>query len=218
MALDPRRRARQLAKKAAAAKRRGRQRSGESQHGSIYRLDLIRQAARYPLYECHMGDGLPESGFGTVIVSRRSGTIVASGVFLLDTWCLGVKNCFTRIQPERDYMKMMESLREREDLMEIDAACARKQVEGAVAYARDLGFEPNADYGVASQLFGDIDTGGCEQEFVFGKDGKPFFVSGPTDTPARIEKIMRTLERRCGPGGSDFMVHMPSDDLDGDGI
>jgi hypothetical protein len=41
---------------------------------------------------------------------------------------------------------------------------------------------------------------------VFGKDGKPFFMSGPYDTPARCRRIIDTLTRRCGPEGFHYTV------------
>ena len=42
--------------------------------------------------------------------------------------------------------------------------------------------------------------------FQFGKDGKPFYMSGPYDTPARIDRIMRALTARVGPDGFDYVV------------
>jgi len=216
MALDSRRRAKQLAKKAAAAKARAREKKHGSSHGSPYRLDLIRQTAKYPVYECYMRRGLLEEGFGTVLISRKMGAMVASGVFLIDSFCLGVKSCFPRIQPEVAYWAMLESMQDREDLIGTDAACARKLVEGAVAFARDLGFEPDEDYGAARLIFGDIDPAACPQTYTFGKDGKPLFISGPYDTAERIKKIMNTLARRCGPDGYHFIINANPYDSDND--
>ena len=42
--------------------------------------------------------------------------------------------------------------------------------------------------------------------FQFGKDGKPFYVSGPYDSPVKSRRIVDTLEKRCGPGGYDYLV------------
>ena len=65
---------------------------------------------------------------------------------------------------------------------------------------------PHVDYPPAGALFGDIDAGVCRTEYEFGKDGKPLYVSGPYDTPAKIRKIMRTLTEKVGEGNFDFMV------------
>jgi hypothetical protein len=59
-------------------------------------------------------------------------------------------------------------------------------------------------------LFGDIDSDVCTQEFVFGKDGKPFYVSSPNDSPGRVRAIMKQLGDRCGgPDGFHFMIASP---------
>lgn len=83
-------------------------------------------------------------------------------------------------------------------------------VEGAFAYAEDLGFSPDPDYHWVNALFGDIDSNICTQEFEFGEEGKPYYVSGPNDSPARIRAVMEQLTRRCGgPDGFHFMMASP---------
>jgi hypothetical protein len=41
---------------------------------------------------------------------------------------------------------------------------------------------------------------------VFGKDDKPFYIQGPSDSPARVERILRALEVRCGEGGYHYII------------
>jgi hypothetical protein len=86
------------------------------------------------------------------------------------------------------------------------AGCARQLVEGSEAYARELGFNPHADYQRTRQIFGDLDATACPILYVFGKDGKPFFMSGPYDTPARCRRSIDTLTRHCGLEGCHFTV------------
>src|SRR5260221_1818025 len=88
---------------------------------------------------------------------------------------------------------------------EIPPAPARRFVEPAVAYARNLGFPPHPDYHRAKLIFGEIDAAEASEELEFGKDGKPFFIAGPNDNQARCRQILATLERSCGPSGSHFM-------------
>ncbi|MFQ5825644.1 MAG: hypothetical protein ACE5JB_16520, partial [bacterium] len=78
--------------------------------------------------------------------------------------------------------------------------------EGAVAYAKDLGFSPHPDYRIANKILGDIDPDVCPMSFEFGKDGKPFFIAGPYDTPKKCKMIMDTLTKRCGQDGFHYMV------------
>jgi hypothetical protein len=39
----------------------------------------------------------------------------------------------------------------------------------------------------------------------FGRDGKPFYVSGPYDKPGAV---VETLEATVGAGNYDYMVHV----------
>jgi hypothetical protein len=83
-------------------------------------------------------------------------------------------------------------------------------IEGALAYAADLGFSPDPDYYRVKALFGDIDSSACTQEFEFGEDGKPYYVSGPNDSPTHIRAVMKQLSLRCGgPEGFHFMIASP---------
>ena len=91
--------------------------------------------------------------------------------------------------------------------------CAVKLVEGAAAYAGNLGLAPHPDYHKAKRIFGDIDAGLCPQEFVYGKEGKPSFVAGPHDTPTRCNQILRTLTDRCGPDGFHYLMPMPANTM-----
>src|SRR6202011_808535 len=92
---------------------------------------------------------------------------------------------------------------------EMPPAAVRKLVEGAVEYARALGLPPHPDYHKAKLIFGTIDPGESKEEFEFGKDGKPFFMAGPNDTPERCRRILKTLEQSCGLDGFHYMIPFP---------
>lgn len=74
-------------------------------------------------------------------------------------------------------------------------------------YARGLGFPPHPDYREAARSLEGIDTATCREVFSFGHEGKPFFTSGPNETPARCRQILDTLRERVGPEGFHFTVH-----------
>jgi hypothetical protein len=83
---------------------------------------------------------------------------------------------------------------------------ARKLTEGAISYAKGLGFSPAADYKKASRVFGGITTANCDEQYVFGKNGKPLYAQGLLESPACVERILRVLEARCGEGGYDYIL------------
>ncbi len=94
-------------------------------------------------------------------------------------------------------------------LVDIDPSVARKLLHDAAAYAASFGLAPREGFAEAEAIFGDIPM--ATETFRFGKDGKPFLVSGPNDSPARIRYILDALAKRAGPGGFDYLV--PLDDF-----
>ena len=58
----------------------------------------------------------------------------------------------------------------------------------------------------AEALFGEIPM--ATKTFSFGKDGKPFFMSGPNDSRTRIRNIMDKLVKSVGPDGFDYIVNV----------
>lgn len=210
MALDQKKRQKKRAKK--AAKRKAvvaAKRAAGGFSGFLAGARSIALATSAPIHECLMPEEMFEAGMGTVIVSRSMpDSRIGASFFLLDVFCLGIKNAYFMAMSREAYDYRLGTVEQNETLTPIHPTCARKLVEGAEAYARDLGFSPHPDYQLAKRIFGDIDAVACPTSFTFGKDGKPFFITGPNDTPARIEKIIVTLTKRCGPDGFHYMVGM----------
>ena len=208
MAIDQRKRQKKLAKQRAKRKAKvalqKRERPGStSSYGSIAGLEF-ELAARAPIYRCYVADEVFDAGLGYVVVSRRSGEKVAAGVILVDAYCLGVKDAIPMLKPRDFFDDFINNLPMR--MKAVEPAYAKKLVEGAIAYARDLGFEPHSDYKLPRKILDEIDASECSAEFTFGKDGKPFFVSGPYDSAARSKRIIDTLQRRCGPDGYHYLM------------
>ena len=77
---------------------------------------------------------------------------------------------------------------------------ARHLVFGAIAYARDLGFEPAPGFEAGTSHLGPWDG---PSAIGFGCEGKPLFIQGPYDNAAGV---MKTLERSTAHGNFDFLV------------
>ena len=161
------------------------------------------QAAHLPIHDSRAPKDLFETGLGMVFLTRTlPGGELAMSVFLLDTFCLGVKNAFYRVVSTQEY----EQIAQQFDLEKIHPSCLRKLVEGAIDYALELGFKPHSDYAGAARLFGNIEAGVCPVRFSYGKDGKPCYISGPDDSPAHSRRIRDTLKQRLGAEGFSFMT------------
>jgi hypothetical protein len=154
--------------------------------------------------------GLWKEGIGSLVIARQdseNGLVFA--VFLVDVFCLGVKDAFWRAGSSREFQAMVEQIEERQSLRAITPACLVKIIEGAVAYAQSFGFSPHPDYQHAAMLLAGIDSAACQQEFQFGKNGKPFYFQGPHESEAEAEAILERIRAAGGHymvGGPDFPV------------
>jgi hypothetical protein len=204
MPTDPRKRQKKQERKAAKRKSKH-QELVRAQHTGL--AERMAAAARYPVLDSWVTDDLWTQGMGYVCLSRTlpNGS-VAFALFLVDRFCLGVKDVIVEIVGRFTYDSKMRETRSRFTAENVSPACARKIVEGAVEYARAAGLHPHPDHQRGKLIFGGIDAGECKEEYEFGKDGKPFFIAGPHDTPERCRRILRTLDQTRGPGGYDFLI------------
>lgn len=208
MALDQRKRQKNAEKR--KAKQKARQRALISQTRDELTFKLQR-AASAPILHCCVQDELWANGIGQLLLSRSlPNGDVAFTILLLDTYCLGVKDVVLGIMTWISYQeKITNGFLKEIAMLDLTPEGARKIVEGAVAYAGDLGLPPHADFKKAQFLFGDIDASTCTEVFEYGKDGKPFFVSGPYDSDYRCAQIVRMLANRLGTGGFHYMMSVP---------
>jgi hypothetical protein len=214
MAIDEKRRQKKLARKAAKRKKTLAGRKPEYSGGGGYSAErMMAVAAASPVHECLMPAGLFDLGMGSVIISRKmpNGEI-GFGVFLIDVFCLGVKDAFFSVRPQGEYESVIEEIRAREGLKPVEPACAVKLIENAEAYARGLGLNPQRDYAFAKRIFGILNAAACPRDFTFGKDGKPLYVAGPHETEADSQRIMDILTKKLGPDGFHYMLPVDLED------
>jgi hypothetical protein len=156
---------------------------------------------------------LSKNGFGHVAVARfKLSGDAEVGVFLVDVYCLGVKDAYFARVSELEYnSKILAGIAETGGGKEsLGPACARKLIEGAVQYAQGLGLAPHPDYKKACRVLGGIRPEDCERTFTYGKDGKPLFVQSPNDSPEFVERVMETLTRRLGKDGFHYILEAGS--------
>ncbi len=144
------------------------------------------------------------NGFAQVFITRidRQKLVVCS--YLVDYWCLGVKDALKPKKMDRlEYEAMIKLMSHTfsEDFAEITLAQAQSIVFGAVDYAAGLGFEPHPDFEQAKSNLG------VRPDYLtpieFGKDGKPYYINGPYDQPSRV---ISKLNQSVGIGNYDYLI------------
>lgn len=216
MATSETRRRKQLEKK--KKKRDGKRHEMTLQRNmSLAEKVLLRSKA--PIMECLMTDSLIENGLGYVVIARRcSAAEILISNFLIDRYCLGVKNCFATFVSPSKYTEMVEGMKDRGlGPRRIDAASARRLVEDAVEFAASFDFKPHVDYRSAKLIFGDIDASAGQQLVEMGRDGKPCYISGPFESESDSFEIIRKLSRVSNESGSGQLTRIADlKDIDDD--
>lgn len=204
MSTNQKRRQRKLERK--RSKRREKQRM-LARWQSRGLAEQLTAAARCPILHSLATEEMQRRGMASVLLSRElPDGRVAAAVFLIDYWCLGVKDAFGRIMYRAEYNEWLEDVEERLDLVDTQPESARKLIEGAVAYASGLGLNPHPDYHRVKTIFGDLDPELAEEDFEFGDNGQPHFAAGPHDTPERCFRILSILEHACGRDGFHYTL------------
>lgn len=213
MPQDPKRRQKALLKqrrkhKAAAA---ARQRSPGQEVATPH--TIVRRARTFPILECLISPDWQSgaSGLVQIVVAREQPTEeITFGVYLVDMYCLGLKNTYCNAGFSRS--RYQQEVKERVFHGVTPRTCqpelAHQMIYGAIAYAAQFGFKPQKDFELSQYLL--APRGELEEPFTltFGKDGKPFYVSGPYDN---VPAILTRLEKTAGPGNYDYLVGVEGD-------
>ncbi len=207
---DPRKRQKKLERRAAKRKEK---RHDQARVDSAGLPERLREAAAHPVLHAWIGESLSTQGIGGVILSRElPGRQVAVSNFLVDRYCLGVKDAWATVIDRLTYdNKYLRMAHRDHPARNAPPAEARKLVEQAVAYAHGLGLAPHPDYATTMLLFGDVNAADSDAVFEFGKDGMPFFISGPHDTPERCRQVVAILNNTCGPGKFHYLIRVSPD-------
>jgi len=153
-----------------------------------------------------IGKDLDEQGMAwAILVRQRDAGWCELGVFLIDAWCLGVKDAYYDELPADETQALVDDQLPVDMREEIEPSCVRALVEGAAAYAQGLGFLPHRDYRKARRVFGSLKSTDCTRAFTFGRGGRPCFMAGPDDDEARINRVLAVLTARVGADGFDFL-------------
>ncbi len=169
----------------------------------------LQDAQNYPLYGCWIMDGWQDVGIMPVVVARQQEpNRIMFGVYMVDFYCLGIKNAYTRA----DYT-LNRFERELPDMCAghpkpCSVELAHEIIYGALEYAEKLGFQPHADFynQKADLMLDPPDSHPRQNNVLFGKDGKPLYISGPYDSEIKSKSVINTLMRTCGPGNFDYLV------------
>jgi hypothetical protein len=174
---------------------------------------IVWQARNYPIESCWIQKDWKESGLAIVVVVRRQpdGNLVF-GNYLVDYYCLGLKNTMfnANVPPAELRQIMAAAYSQTLPPIKISPELAHEIIYGGIEYAARLGFKPQRDFRDSQYILELVNKYPRSGAVEFGKDGKPFFVNGPYDN---VNKIMEQLTRAVGAGNFEYFLQTgPLDD------
>ncbi len=163
----------------------------------------LQSVDRLPVVESLASDSIWKVGIGHLVLARQEaeGRLLI-GVYLVDVYCLGVKDAFWRAGSHADLRETIERLKEVGPTRSIEPQCLVKLILGALEFAHSYGFPPHPGFRHASRLLAGIDPAGCAREFEYGRDGKPFYMRGPNESL----DVARIIAERVTEAGGHYIV------------
>ena len=201
----------------ALMKKRSKQKAAAKTHAarrassSLSLQTILRNAHIYPLLECLITPNWEKNELGLIqilVPRQQPDGNICFGFYLIDNYCLGLKNTLGKVNiaPEVYRTDVLPTLYRGEVPEKCSPELAHQMIYQAIDYAAQFGFEPERDFVLTQNVL--VPQGELAEPYqlTFGKNGKPFFISGPHDN---VGRILRQLDKTAGPGNYDFLAMAP---------
>lgn len=191
------------------AKKKKSQSSSKSQKKISPERYIKDNARKLPLRKCYINKEWQANGLAHILISRQrpNGELVLAD-FLVDTYCLGVKDVFYTMKYDKSELGYY--LAKGGSFVEIPYEEAHNIIYGAVSFAEDAGIKPHKNFEIAQYVLEEDTEDIPLIEYEFGREGKYFLVVGE-DNKERV--YINTLKERLG---DNFEFLMPVDNYDYD--
>jgi hypothetical protein len=165
----------------------------------------VQRAAQAPIQACFLTESLLDGGMGTLVLARGATPhYVAMAAFLLDVFCLGIKDVTFELVEGEAFDMYVDAMHAASPMVPVDPGRARRLMRELAAWSQSIGFPPHRDFAAVERMFGDVVMDATELAFPFGRDGKPFYIPGPSDTRSLIRQRVARLRQSVGDDGFDF--------------
>jgi hypothetical protein len=172
---------------------------------------ILRDARTFPIIECWISDDWEKgSGLVQIILTREQpNEKICCGVYLVDKYCLGLKNTFAKVNLSAErYKAVYDKIASRQALTQCPIDLAHQMIYASIDYAARFGFEPQSDWAQSQYMLEPRGQLKERYKLTFGKNGKPLFIPGPYDD---TKKILKQLDQTVGPGKYDYILMLGKD-------
>jgi hypothetical protein len=167
----------------------------------------VLRASQAPIQHCFLDGSLFDVGMGTLVLARgASPHYTTVGSFLIDVFCLGIKDVLLKSMESDAFEMYMDMTDGVSAMVPVDPGYARKLLRDLAAWSQSIGFPPHRDFAAVERIFGGVSADASDTVFRFGLDGKPLYIPGPFDSASLIRRRIEQLQKRLGDDGFEFEI------------
>jgi hypothetical protein len=156
----------------------------------------LEKVANWPVVSAYVHQDWKTEGITPVQVIRGFSNFWIFSSFLVDLWCVGVKDIILKIGISDTQLRDCTS---RPGLALANYELGRSLVLGAVDFAREIEIEPCESWEACKTLVEAERPYSHLDDFSFGKDGKHFYFAGPNDDELfDVQEIARKVSQSGG--------------------
>ena len=165
----------------------------------------VLRAAHAPLQHCFLTESVFDIGMGTLVLARGATPHhISLSSFLIDAFCLGIKDVMFESVESEVFEMYMDATDVGSPMVSVDPSYARKLLRDLAAWSQSIGFAPHRDFAAVERMFGDVSADASDAVFRFGRDGKPVYIPGPSETAPLIRRRIGQLQKYLGDDGFGF--------------
>lgn len=140
---------------------------------------IMQKGRSLPIDSCWILEDWQDVGETTVLIARRhaSGKYTI-GLYLVDTFCLGLKDTFYKFNvSSQEYDDLLDQISIGGNYIQVSYNEAHNLIFGAIAFAEEAGIKPSPEFALTQYLLEEDTEDVPLIEYEFGKNGKHFLVA-----------------------------------------
>lgn len=171
---------------------------------------LKERAASLPIYKCYINETWKQGGEAMVVVSRERGNgNLCVAFFLVDVFCLGVKDAFGEVNYTKENLQAY--IDRNTFFKETDYPLVHNIVYGAIEFAEESGIEPCKEFETWGNVLSEDNDDIPLIDIEFGKNGKHLLV---TEAGSKESLLIPSLRKKLGDNFDYLISDADSDELE----
>ena len=166
---------------------------------------VLRRAREFPFLGAWVQRDWQQYGIASMIVARtQPDDNITFGRFLVDTFCVGLKDTFfgVNVEPDQFHNDALPRLYQGEPPIGISIELAHEIIYGAIEFAEAIGFRAHRLFGRTRNILDDADAHPRSGVIEFGYRGMPTYVPAPGDNQ---RMILNRLVENVGIGNFNYV-------------